>query len=122
MMFDRDRMIYQLLQMLADLGWKAPPDVIDQMLGGALMTTAQAADACQVAQTTVQRWCNEDAENGRPLGILLPSGFLIGKARLLARVEAKKDRHERLIVKDRAEQYVEFWSRLQLETLERLGD
>ena len=86
-MLDRNRMIALLLQMLAELGWKPPSgDVIDEIVRGGLLITAQAAVICEVSGQTICRW-NEDAtRRGEPLGVKQAT-WLLGTARLLDYVE-----------------------------------
>jgi hypothetical protein len=109
-MLDRERMIAQLLQMAIDLGWTPPGDVIDQIIAGGLLVTTQATDACEVAKTTIHRWMEEAAAKGRPLGVLSPAGYLIGRDRLLDFIEVEQDRHERIKVEARVKKYAGVWS------------
>jgi hypothetical protein len=83
--FDRDRMIVQLLAMLAELGW-APPtvrDVIDLILRGDLLTLDQASDVCLCSDEQVRRQCELAADTRNPLGIQFGRRWFVSKARLL---------------------------------------
>ncbi len=113
-MLDRERMIAQLLQMAIDLGWTPPGDVIDQIIDGGLLITTQAADACEVAKSTIHRWVKDAASKGSPLGVETPAGYLIGLDRLLNYVEAEQGLHERVKVEARARKYADVWSQPQL--------
>jgi hypothetical protein len=113
-MLDRDKLIALQLEVLTELGWKPPGDVIDQIIAGGLLTTTMAADVCEVTKTTVHRWMEDAAAKGRPLGVLTPAGYLIGLERLLDYVEAEQDRHERNKAKARAAKYADVWSQPQL--------
>jgi hypothetical protein len=84
--------------------------VIDQIVAGGLLVTSQAVDACEVAKTTIHRWMEEAAAKGRPLGVLSPAGYLIGRDRLLDFVEAEEGLHERVKVEARAKKYAGVWS------------
>jgi hypothetical protein len=112
-MIDQNRIIVQLLQLLAELGWTPPPtgDVIDQILAGGVLTTSQAADACDASDTTIHRWLQDAAEKGKPLGVLSPAGYIIGKDRLLAYIEREQGRHARLVAESRGRKYADVWSR-----------
>ena len=110
-MIDQNRMIAQLLQMLAELGWTPPTgDVIDQILAGGVLTTTQAADACEASDTTIHRWLEEAAEKREPLGVLSPAGYIIGKDRLFKYIEREQGRHARLVTESRARKYADVWS------------
>ena len=113
-MLDRDKLIALQLEVLTELGWKPPGDVIDQIIAGGLLTATMAADVCEVTKTTVHRWMEDAAAKGRPLGVLTPAGYLIGLERLLDYVEAEQDRHERNRAKARAAKYSDVWSQPQL--------
>jgi hypothetical protein len=112
-MFDRDRMIAQLLQMLIDLGWKLPTgDAIDHLIDGGLLTSAQAEDVSARDRDTIVRWHEEAVAEGRPpLGVLTPAGWLWGKARLLDYIELKSGRYSRNVAQTRAKKYTDLWSR-----------
>ncbi|GIQ77092.1 helix-turn-helix domain-containing protein [Bradyrhizobium sp. RD5-C2] len=87
-MLDRNRMIEQLLQWLADLGWKPPTgDVIDEVTNGGLLTAQQVAVICEVSDQTIYRWNEDAARRGEPLGWKQATTWLIGTTRLLNYVE-----------------------------------
>ena len=109
-MLDRDKLIALQLEVLTELGWKPPGDVIDQIIAGGLLTTTLAADVCEVTKTTVHRWMEDAAAKGRPLGVLTPAGYLIGLERLLDYVEAEQDLHARNKARARAAKYSDVWS------------
>jgi hypothetical protein len=111
-MIDRDRLVHQLLQMLHDLGW-APPtgDVVDQIIAGGLLTSAQAEDVAERDRDTIIRWNREAIDEGRsPLGMHSPAGWLWGTARLLDCIESKRDRYARNVAETRAKKYADVWS------------
>jgi hypothetical protein len=110
-MLDRNRMIDQHLQMLAELGWKPPSgDVIDAIATGGLLTTAQAALICEVSGETIRRWNEEAARKGEPLG-LKQATWLIGTARLLDYVEKYQGGLQaRVKAENRLRHYWPIWS------------
>ncbi|MET4016302.1 hypothetical protein BSZ19_04045 [Bradyrhizobium japonicum] len=112
-MIDRERLIAQLLQMLADLGWTPPAtgDALDQLLRGGLLTGAQAEDVTGRDRDTIVRWHEAAIAEGRPLlGVLTPAGWLWDKVRLLDHIELKSGRYARNVSQTRAEKYAEMWS------------
>jgi hypothetical protein len=88
MMFDRDRMIAQLLAMAAELGWKPQPagDVIDLINEGALLTVQQAAIICGLTSQRILDWIEHAALLGQPFAEK-KSTWLIGTDRLLTYIE-----------------------------------
>lgn len=107
---DPDRTIAQLLQIAKELGWTPPGDVIDQIIGGGLLTTAMAAEACEVTPKTIRCWMEDAAAKGRPLGVLSPAVNLIGLERLLDYVEAEQGLHARIKIKNRAAKFANVWA------------
>jgi hypothetical protein len=106
-----ERIAAEIEQVKADVvALDSPGDIIAQLKRGELLVTAQAADVAERDSDSIQRWCNEAEEEGRPLGVLSPVGWLIGKARLLARIESKKGRHARIVAETRAKKYADTWS------------
>jgi hypothetical protein len=111
-MIDQNRIIAQLLQMLADLGWMAPRgDVIDQLIAGGLLTSAQAEDVAGRDRDTITRWNRDAIDEGRsPLGIYSPAGWLWGTDRLLDCIELKRGLYTRNEAETRAKKYADVWS------------
>ena len=120
LILNRERMIADLLRMAVELGWTPPGDVIDQIVAGGLLITTQAADACDVTKSTIHRWMGEAEAKGKPLGVLSPAGYLIGRDRLLDFVEADQDYPARVKAKAQAEKYATVWSQPQL-SLKKTG-
>ncbi len=117
-MFDRDRIIDQLLQMLFELGWTPPTgDVIDMILRGELLTLEASADVCECSDEKIRKACEAATATKHALGIKWAGRWLVGKARLLNMVEqgkldGRRGKHARLIAEDRAKKY-ESWARPQ---------
>ena len=111
-MLDRDKLIAQLLAMLADLGWTPPTgDAINHLIDGGLLTSAQAEDVSERDRDTIVRWHEEAVAEGRPsLGVLTPAGWLWGKSRLLDYIELRRGRYARNEAQTRANKYSDIWS------------
>jgi hypothetical protein len=106
-----ERITAELEEVKADVAaLESPGDIIDQLKRGELLIAAQAGDVAERDSDSIARWCVEAEEEGRSLGILSPIGWLIGKARLLARIESKKGRHARNVAETRARKYADTWS------------
>jgi hypothetical protein len=89
-----------------------PGDIIDMIMRGELLVTAQVADVIERDTDTATRWCNEAELDGRPLGVLTALGWLVGKSRLLDYIEWKKDRHARNRAAGRAEKHADALAQL----------
>jgi hypothetical protein len=118
-MIDRDRLITQLLAMLADLGWTPPSfrDVIDQILRGELLTLEQSADVAEGSDEKLRKLCELTAETKRPLGIRFAGRWFVGKVRLLddleqGKIDRRRGPHVRQRAEERARKY-EGWARPQ---------
>jgi hypothetical protein len=93
-----------------------PDDAIAQLTRGDLLVTTQAADVAGRDADTINRWCRDAEENGAPLGVLSPAGWIIVRDRFLAYIEMKKGLHARRIAETRARKYSGTWSQpLQLK-------
>lgn len=88
-MFDRDRMITQLLRMLTELGWMPPSgDWVDAFASGDAIRTDEAAFIARCSAQTVRRRAAEALAAGRPIGILISqSVWLISLPRWLDDIE-----------------------------------
>jgi hypothetical protein len=124
MMFDRDRLIGQLLEALAGLGWKPAPigDVVDQLLDGELLTLEDAADICECSGEKIRRQCELAAETKAPLGLKFARRWFVSKSRLLDDLEQGRiDRRRGPLVRARAEERAKkyrAWARPQEPLLE----
>jgi hypothetical protein len=110
-MINCDRIIAQLLQMLAELGWQPPSgDVIDEIERGGVLTVPQVAIICEATDQTIYRWIEDAACKGRPLGKKRAT-WLLGTARLLDYVEKYQGGlPARVKAENRLREYWPIWS------------
>lgn len=113
-MFDRNRVIKLLLQLLVEFGWKPPSDdVIDEIERGGVLTVPQAAIICETTDQSVYRWNAEAVSKGRPLGTKRAT-WLLGTMRLLDFVEKYQGGlPARVKAENRLKEFWPIWSRAQ---------
>jgi hypothetical protein len=117
-MFDRERMIGQLLAMAVELG-RTPPameDVIDLILRSELLPLGLAADVFECSDEKLRKLCELMAGSKRPLGVKFASRWLVSVPRLLDDLKKgtldRRRRDARLRAEDRAKKY-QGWARPQ---------
>jgi hypothetical protein len=117
-MIDQNRIIAQLLQMLAELGWTPPTDdIVDLILNGELLSLEQAADVCLCSDEKIRKACVAAAATICPLGINFAGRWFVGKSRLLddleqGKIDRRRGREARLRAEERAKKY-EGWAQPQ---------
>jgi hypothetical protein len=118
-MIDQNRIIGQLLQMLAELGWTPPTDdIVDLIHNGELLSLEQAADVCLCSDEKIRKACVAAAATKRPLGINFAGRWFVGRTRLLddleqGKIDRRRGREARLRAEDRAKKY-ERWAHPQI--------
>jgi hypothetical protein len=116
-MIDQNRIIVQLLQMLAELGWTPPNDVVDLILNGELLSLEQVADVAECSDEKIRKACVAAAATKRPLGINFAGRWFVGRTRLLddleqGKIDRRRGREVRLRAEERAKKY-ERWAQPQ---------
>jgi hypothetical protein len=100
------QIIARIEQILADLQrLQRANDVIALILAGDLLTLRQAAQIAGCSDETIRRACEKAAEMNEWLGVNIETRWLVGKMRLLERIERNKGKPERLKAETRAKKY-----------------
>jgi len=92
-------------------------DVVDLILGGALLSLDQSADVAECSDEKIRKACELSAGTKRPLAVRFAGRWLIGKARLLddleqGKIDRRRGPHVRQRAEERARKY-EGWARPQ---------
>jgi hypothetical protein len=108
-MFHRDRMIAQLLAMLAELGWYPAPigDAIDQAACGELLDSDEAAFVSGRRASTVARWAQVAEDEGEPIAIKTGTSWLFVANRLLGYIERTSSLYARREAETRHRKLIE---------------
>jgi hypothetical protein len=105
-MFDRDRAIAQLVQVLTTLGW-TPPDrnVLDLIDDGAILTVQRAATICGVTSQAMLDWIADAARMRCPFA-RKGHTWMIDTEKLLAYVEKHRGGKPARV---KAEEQLAYW-------------
>jgi hypothetical protein len=112
---DHDRMIAQLLAMLAQLGWHPPlgGDAVDQHARGDILDGDEAGIVGGRDASTAARWAQAAADEGQPIAFKCSGKWVYVTRLLLDRIEGASGLPARRVAETRHRKLIEMRARAQ---------